>query len=363
MPLKYECQWGGRVLLIRRAVYNSKTGNWHDIRIVRNGLGFLWGGKFQISDAIIEQVRATYGILLKTVRAEPGSMTLDSVYTGTEVAVQSLHTMSYPYKKGGSDDDTLLAAKDATSIRPEIGSMTVHDAVVYGILMPLGIQGAVGSAPPGSGSSDGETPLQFIEPPQSIVPSSHASAKPVLIELPPIPCYKAESTPQEPGYDDASFGERRRRMIQHLDRSGPVPFSAFVDRNEHGQIDPVLFQRMESALTHLAADPAAGGRDEKYMRELMEHWFRAAYHYLDKNSVPGDGFARILAEVLGSLKQADTPKVKEKAHIRAKEIYWRQQATIFWMTFIQIFACNRIDIEALHRQLSQKTSLKRGYFS
>ncbi len=169
--------------------------------------------------------------------------------------------------------------------------------------------------------------------------------------IPSIPVYRALSTPIEPGYDDARVEERRSRIIDHLDRSSRVPFSAFVDNNRERRIHPVLFQTMLDALRRLAIDPASNDSAAKDMKGLLKHWFRATYHYLDKNSNPSDGYPHILSVVSRGTKD---PK---EAKIKAKEFYWRRQATDFWMTLIDLFSSEKIDIDLLHKSISTKTSL------
>ncbi len=172
-----------------------------------------------------------------------------------------------------------------------------------------------------------------------------------IAKVPSIPVYRAASTPIIPGYDDAPVDERRSRIIEHLDRSSKVPFSAFVDNNQARRIHPVLFQTMLDALRRLALDPAANDSDAQDMKGLLKHWFRAAYHYLDQNSSPSDGYPHIFNVVSRGTKE---PKEAEK---KAKELYWRRQATDFWMTLIDLFSSETIDIDLLHRSISQKTSL------
>jgi|GEM_PF-3608196 len=174
---------------------------------------------------------------------------------------------------------------------------------------------------------------------------------PPVGSFPAIPGYKSKSTPIELGFDDAPFDERMRRIIEHLDRSGPVPFSAFVDKNANRRIDPGIYRKMEDGLRRLAADPASSHKDAKYMRRLCEHWMRAAYHYLDQNSEPGDGFSLLLS------KAAETIKDPKKAEAKAKELYWRRHGTIFWLTLIDLFASERLGIDRFQESLSSKTSL------
>jgi hypothetical protein len=174
--------------------------------------------------------------------------------------------------------------------------------------------------------------------------------------FPSIPVYRASSTPIEAGYDDAPFEERKRRIIEHLDSSSPIPFSAFVDKNRERRIHPFLFERMIDALRKLAANPESGDTDAIEMKKLFKHWFRAAYHYLEKNSKPGDGYPHILNKILRRVKDA------EKAEIKAKEIYWRKYATDFWMTLIDLFSAERIDIDPFHKSISSKTSIDPWFF-
>jgi len=195
-------------------------------------------------------------------------------------------------------------------------------------------------------SAPKEEPLEG-EPVQS---SKDQSDTPIAT-YPSIPAYSAKSTPFVAGYDDAPFEERRRRMIEHLDKSSPVPFSAFVDHNQEKRIDDALFRRMLDGLRRLALNPKASDPDASYMKKLMKNWFRAAYHYLDKNSKPGDGYQQILNKVY-----IDTSN-PHKAEKKAKEIYWRKHATIFWMTLVDLFSADLIDIDPLHKDLSNQTSL------
>jgi hypothetical protein len=169
--------------------------------------------------------------------------------------------------------------------------------------------------------------------------------------IPSIPVYRAHSTPIDPGYDDAPVEERRSRIIDHLDRSSPIPFSAFVDNNKERRIHPLLFQTMLDALRRLAKDPASNDSAAQDMKSLLKHWFRAAYHYLDKNSNPSDGYPHILSVVSRGTKD---PK---KAEVKAKELFWRRQATDFWMTLVDLFSSEKIDIDLLHKSISTKTSL------
>ncbi len=169
--------------------------------------------------------------------------------------------------------------------------------------------------------------------------------------LPTIPVYRAQSTPIEPGYDKALFEERKRRIIAHLDNSSPVPFSAFVDRNLKQKIDPSLFLRMSDALRRLAVNPKADDKDAKYMSELCKHWFRAGYHYLDQNSRPGDGYEQTLSQVAEKIKDPT------KAAVKARELYWRRHATDFWMTFIDLFARERLNIDLIRKFFATETTL------
>jgi hypothetical protein len=169
--------------------------------------------------------------------------------------------------------------------------------------------------------------------------------------IPWISAYQAKSTPLDPIYDDLAVEERKSRIVEHLDRASKVPFSAFVDNNKERRIHPVLFHTMQDALRRLAKDPEADDSDAKEMKNLLNHWFRAAYHYLDKNSKPGDGYPDVLTVVSRGTKD---PK---KAEAKAKELYWRRQATDFWMTLIDLFSSEKIDIDLLHKAISTKTSL------
>ena len=179
---------------------------------------------------------------------------------------------------------------------------------------------------------------------------SNGMDKPIS-SFPSIPVYRANSTPSELGYDDAPFEERKRRIIAHLNKSGPIPFSAFVDNNSEGRINPFYFRRMTDALRRLADNPQADDEAAKYMNKLFKHWFRAAYHYLDKNSKPGDGYEQILSKVSEEIKDA------KKAARKAKELYWRRHATDFWMTLVDLFGSEKISIDAYHKVLSTETSL------
>jgi len=113
---------------------------------------------------------------------------------------------------------------------------------------------------------------------------------------------------------------------------------------------------MLDALRRLAANPESKGPDDKKMNELFKHWFRAAYHYLEKNSKPGDGYAHILNKVKVSIKDP------VKAETKAKKLYWRRYATDFWMTLIDLFSKERIDIDPFHKSISAKTSLNPWFF-
>lgn len=188
------------------------------------------------------------------------------------------------------------------------------------------------------------------------VHGTSSSAHPITA-LPSVPpTYRAESTPIHAGYDYAPFLERKRRVVEHLDQSHPFPFSAFVDQNQDMKIDKFLFRRMEGALRRLALDPEAGDEDAKYMKGLFRHWFRAAYHYLERNSTPGDGYEQILSDISREIKEP------RKAQAKAKELYWRKYATEFWMTLIDHYPRNKMVIDALQRILSTKTSLKKPWF-
>lgn len=487
-PIDFELQNQGRVLIIKDALYNRSTQKYHDIKLERNGWRFFgWdlggGGKFTgITDEVVREIQATYGIALKTLQAKPNSAIFWVNGKGRETSYcKGEHTCenyyggantSSPY--GKKADDLFLSQEDAK--RFGAAQMTLHDAMNAGIWSLVGwTKGpaltsfnseppAVSQSSPSSTSErrkalrsslpkkihkmpqetqpfeeqetkekrarvdalsadesegdtasskklasdfaqDGaasqekdlngveeeskkraETNALSVDKPRDTasgkkltsdfaeeerpykgeleravqerrVEQAGASSKPrrgkekQIAQLPTIPTYRINSTPIESGYDDAPFEERRRRMIQHLDNSSPVPFSAFVDRNLSQRIDPYLFLRMSDALRRLTTNPKANDKDAAYMSELCKHWFRAGYHYLNRNSKPGDGYEQIVSQVAEKVK--DPLKIEAKA----KELYWRRHATDFWMTFIDLFAKEKIDIDLLRKFLATATSL------
>lgn len=478
-PIDFELQNQGRVLIIKDALYNRSTQRYHDIKLERNGWRFFgWdlggGGKFTgITDEVVREIQATYGIALKTLQAKPNSAVFwvngngrETSYCRGEHARENYYggaNTSSPY--GKKADDVFLAQEDARHFGA--AQMTLHDAMNAGIWSLVGWSKApaltpLNNAPPtvsqSSPSSNSERrkalrsplPKKILKMPQETQPfeeketkekrarvdalsadepADTASTKKLasdfakddapslekeldgvgeaskksarvdalsadepgdtgsakklasdfaqeetafqekgdeqsvtssksrrgrekqITQLPTIPTYRINSTPIELGYDSAPFEERRRRMIQHLDNSSPVPFSAFVDRNRSQRIDPYLFLRMSDALRRLTANPKADDKDAAYMSELCKHWFRAGYHYLNRNSKPGDGYEQIVSQV--SEKVKDPLKIEEKA----KELYWRRHATDFWMTFIDLFAKEKIDIDLLRKFLATATSL------
>ena len=421
-PVGISIEDNGRVLVLKSALFNPVTAQWHDIRIVSHGwkvLGFNVGGgvKFtSVTEEMARQIQMTYGIVLKTLHAEPngaafwsdgrktsyfiGKNASDSLEKGKPFRglLKRIFLRDTPEVKtslpfGEKKGDLLLSEQDAA--RFGATQMTLHDAVQKGIFDPLH-QGAAGNAAGASSlaatspqspldaflgqpiadleeakedeslSSQGPTlqrgEVSSTSPVKKKLEKGAAAEAPLrlakekatgdpIARLPSIPTYRASKTPIETGYDNASFAERKRRLIAHLDQSSPIPFSAFVDQNKERKIETVRFRNLLEALRKLAIDPESKDADAKYMRNLLKHWFRAAFHYLDKNSNPGDGYPQILAQISLEIQNAD------KARAKAKELYWRQHATLFWMTLVDLFAREKISIELLYKNISKETNL------
>ncbi|HSX37905.1 MAG TPA: hypothetical protein VLE95_03650 [Chlamydiales bacterium] len=343
--LLYELQNNGTVLVLKDALFNPATQVYHDIKLVRRGyrcfgIPLGGGGKFTgITEEVARQIQKTYGIVLKTLDVKPGEARLFSTPQKTTYYTTGFNRFwgqeSYPF--GQKEHDVLLSKNDAAFFGSN--QMTVHDAIATGILRLVGNDGAsINAAAPSADNREEE-------------PKEDEKLKKPLTQLPRIPVYSAGSTPYEAGYDSSSFEERKKRMVAHLDRSGPIPFSVFLNQNRDIRIEDALLQRMRRALERLAENPKVNDSDAKYMKKLLKHWFRAAYHYLDKNSKPGDGYPQIFNEVNKKIK------TEKKAMRKAKELYWRRHATLFWITLIDLFALKKIGLEPLLQEISKSTSL------
>ncbi|MBM3184456.1 MAG: hypothetical protein FJZ64_04030, partial [Chlamydiae bacterium] len=342
----------GRVLLLKEALYNPQTDRWHDIRLIRHGwklFGFNFGaGKFTgITKEMAKQIQTTYGIVLKTLGAAgPDDAAFWTNEQKTSYFVQKNASESLAKGKpfrgffsrlifrdtpkvktscpfGQKKGDLFLSAEDAGRFGES--QMTLHDAVQKGIVDPLKGNRSlalveakrnpevVQEKPLEEKKKESPSPAKKRENEQKT--ASKTKERP-LTKLPSISTYREGKTPIEPGFDLASFQERRRRIVAHLDRFSPVPFSAFINQNREQKISKVLYQRMLAALRVIAKDPESKDSDARYMKDLLRHWFRSAYHYLNKNSKPGEGFAQILAQVSLEIKD------QKKAEAKAKEMYW-----------------------------------------
>lgn len=346
LPVDPELQSGGRVLVLKCALFNPSTQKWHDIRIERSGFLGKWcrGPLNHVSQEEAERIRKTYDIILRTIDMQPGETAITGDLHATQFTQRNgsgrLEKKSSAAYEASRQDNVLLSQADAQCFGQK--NMTVHDAMVSGVLAPLGL-------------SDARTTLSEQE--NLPVLPLHAKEDGKMLEqikqLPAIPkcnvegsyfnradqefltnARKAGPSLADAKYDDLTLEQRKARLTAYLDQTGPIPLSAFEKNEPPKGMSPEVFGRLRQSLSRLAVRDALGrlavlnaklllatderhekerldkhlaavleGRDAKdvyeewkgelqkhsadrYMEKLLEHWFRASYHYLDKYSVP-----------------------------------------------------------------------------
>lgn len=400
-PVQHRLESGGRVLVLICALKDPVTNEWQDIRIERTGW-FKWfrGSLKDPSHEEVEMIRKTYNIYLKTSHLKPGEGSLSSDLNSTRFAARNAagaleNKTSYAYKAGRAD--TEIAPEDAAYFHRE--HMTIHDAVVAGILNPLGITGANATSveEDADAASSGEGRL----PP---LPDLDVAREPNPAE--PNPTSKLPSVPNrffngrkfnkaleevrndarantaddairlnaDVPYDDLPDDLRKQRLIAYLDKVGPIPFSAVVENRVPQGIEPTAFQKIHYSLDQLAVRDALGKLaaleartalsareaedrdklryrlrnalrdqsakeayeewkdslaklpDAQYTQQLLEYWFRAAYHFLDKESTPDT------TEIALQLREKGVSE--SKLFAQAKEIYWRSN-TPNWTNWLR----------------------------
>ena len=346
LPVDPELQSGGRVLVLKCALFNPSTQKWHDIRIERSSFLGKWcrGPLNNISLEEAERIRKTYDIILRTIDMKPGETTITGDLQSTQFTRKNgsghLEKKSSSVYEASRQNDALLSQADAEYFGQK--NMTVHDAIVSGVLAPLGLSHAKASF------SEQEQmpflPLNAQEDQQVLkrveqlpaIPKCNAGGRTLnkadqefLAEA-----RKAGPTLADADYGDLTFEQRKARLMAYLDQTGPIPLSAFEKNEPPKGMAPEVFARLRQSLGRLAVRDALGrlaaleaklmligdernerdrlrkrlaeilnGREAKdvyeewkrelkqcpadrYMEKLLEHWFRASYHYLDKYSTP-----------------------------------------------------------------------------
>ena len=379
LPVDPELQSGGRVLVLKCALFNPSTQKWHDIRIERSGFLGKWcrGPLNNISQEEADRIRKTYDIILRTIDMQPGETAITT----------DLHSTQYTQRNGSGrvekkssaaydasrQDNVLLSQADAQCFGQK--NVTVHDAVVFGVLAPLGL-------------SDVRTTLSEQEKLPFLSLNAKEDGKVVeqIKQLPKIPKnnvggsqfnkadrdFLDKAREEDPILADADYGDlsseqRKARLTAYLDQTGPIPLSAFEKNDPPKGMSSEVFSRLRQSLSRLAVRDALGrlavleakivpntddrkecqrlrerlaeflkdreAKDvyedwkrelkqhaaDQYMEALLQHWFRASYHYLDKYST-----LEITREVL---KLRADGVSEEKSVELAKENILRELAT------------------------------------
>ena len=241
IPLKWEYQNEDRVLVLKYALYNPGTEEYHDIRIERPR-GWLWGYwgeafKKDITEEELQTIRKTYDAVLRGIGAKPGDEgKISSNLDRTDFYMQENGKRSS--KKISSTDLGIAYGDNEHLIQQEGKTITVHAMMLEGILSPLGI--SKGDVELSSSLNAISTIASQANKPKdrlAISPNRKLTQQPLnkwpLLFKPLL----TPSVPKIPDYQRLELREQQRRLMEYVDRSSNVPLSAFVAKKEPCQID------------------------------------------------------------------------------------------------------------------------------
>lgn len=295
--VSFELKNKDRVLILKDALFNSETLTFHDIKIERGFslFGFGFGKKFtEMTDDLAREIQTTYGIVLKTLNANPGEVRLWGTIEKTHFKIKNSRVLNTSYSLGQKKDDTLLASIDAAHYNRE--KMTLHDAIRIGIW----------------NIRDQKAPIKKDE---------------------------SSARVSEQSFDHLSFLEQKKMVIEYLDAKSKVPFSSFANQNIDKRIQDELFENLWNGLHMLALDPKSNEKYAKKMRRALKHWYQRGVEFFTRHSKPGVGYQKFL----------DVFKEEKKA----KEKYFSEHATFFWLSLIHLFAEENLEIEKLQKFLAE----------
>ncbi len=298
--VSFELKDQDRVLVLKDALFNPKTHLYHDITIKRGWFANKFTG---MTDDLAREILTSYGIVLKTLNANPGEVKLWGTLEKTHYKNKNSSGYNTSYSYGQKKDDLQLSPEDAAHYHQD--KMTLHDAVRFGLW----------NTQNPNASSKEQIKRETVETPEPTLGST------------------------EPCFDDLPFLLRKKRVIEHLDAKSSIPFSSFANRNYDRRINEEKFQNLLHGLRTLTLDPETEDKYAKKMRKHLSHWFQRGWKFFNEHSKPKCGYQK----VLDALK--DEKKAKEK--------YWQEHATIFWLSLIPLFAEEKLDIERLQKFLAR----------